>query len=890
MSVGAVADVACDHCGLPVPPSLVAASGASFCCEGCRSVWQVLHGCGLEQYYALRDRAGGAPELGSPSLGRAAAHAMFDDEAFAAEHVTVRPDGLHSVELYLVRVHCAACVWLVERLPRVVSGVREARLAIGRQTAVIVWDPTLVPLSDIAAGLDRLGYPPHPARDRQVRDHRRREDRRTLIGIGVAGAIAGNVMLMAFALYGGHLHGMGASHRIIFGVVSAVLTGISLAGPGRVFYRGALASIRLRRAHMDLPVAVGLAAGYTWSVAATARGSIDVYYDSIAVLVFLLLLGRWIQSRQQRRGHDAVQLLFAVAPSTARRIVRRGPSPMVNDVPLEAVNPGDELEVRTGETIPVDGTVLTGSSQVDEALLTGESRPIDVAPGQPVHAGTVNLRSRIEVVATATGAATRAGRIMELVERSGRDAAPIVRRADRIAGIFVPIVLAMSALTAAIWWPHDPSRAIGHAMSLLIITCPCALGLATPLAVIAALGQAARRRILIKGGEALETLARPGFLVLDKTGTLTAGRRAMVRWTGSRADLELAAALESGSGHPVARAIVRAAAGDFGEANHGGAAALAIATTPATATSPFPATPRRDETLALDPELDPARASTPVNEHVGQGIHATIDGESVAIGRLDWIAGRGVHVTAADEAELDRLRADDLSPVVMSRGNRIVGLAGIGDPLQPDAAACIEALRARGWRPEILSGDDPVVVRRTGERLGIRGHRCRGGASPEQKLARVQRLARRAPVVLVGDGVNDAAALAAATCGVAVHGGAEASLQAADVYLDRPGLSGVVELIDGSARTATVIRRNLSLSLAYNVVGIALAMAGRIDPIVAAILMPASSLTVVVASYRARTFRPSADSEESDSKADGLASINHPAADSVTAAVTGARA
>lgn len=822
-----VAEIACDHCGLVVPPTLVADEGPSFCCEGCRSVWQVLHGCGLEHYYALRERTGANIEPGLPDARGGGAFEIFDDPAFAAEHVTVRPDGLCAVELYLERVHCAACVWLVERLPRVVPGVREARLTIGRQTASVVWDPNRTPLSFVASGLARMGYPPHPARDVRVRDHRRREDRRTLIGIGVAGAIAGNVMLMAFALYGGHLHGMGDAHRLIFGGVSAVLTGISLAGPGRVFYRGAIAALRLRRAHMDLPVAVGLAAGYTWSLVATARGSLDVYYDSIALLVFLLLLGRWIQSRQQRRGHDAVQLLFAVAPSTARRIESRGGAPLVRDVPLEAVAEGDELEVRTGETFPVDGTVDTGTSQVDEALLTGESRPVDVGPGSTVHAGTVNLRAPVAVVATATGVATRAGRIMDLVERSSREAPPIVRRADRIAGVFVPVALGLAVLTAVIWWPVDPARAIAHAMSLLIITCPCALGLATPLAVIAALGQAARRRILIKGGESLETLARPGFLVLDKTGTLTAGRRELVRWTGTADDLQLAARLEAGSAHPVARALVRAA----GEA-------------PTVPTSP---------TDGARPNAVPAVDD--VAEVVGCGLHGRVGDATLAIGRLDWIESRGATVADSVRADVARMRADDQSPVVLTRDGRAVAVAGIGDPLQPDAAAALDALRVRGWRPEILSGDDPVVVARTGARLGIRPRRCRGAMTPEAKLARVQRLARRAPVVLVGDGVNDAAALAAATVGVAVHGGAEASLHAADVYLDRPGLGGVVELIDGATRTARVIRRNLALSLAYNVIGVSLALAGRIDPIVAAILMPASSLTVIIASYRARTFR-----------------------------------
>jgi Cu2+-exporting ATPase len=831
--------VSCVHCDLPVPPGLVSPDGPSFCCEGCRSVYEVLAGCGLERYYDLREAAGGDDGTAGPVRTAARDHTLLDDAVFQSTNVETLPDGTCRVELYLERVHCAACVWLVERLPRLVPGCVESRLSIGTQTATVRWDPARTQLSQVARGLERLGYPPHPARDRTMREHRRREDRAAMIHIAVAGAIAGNVMLIAFALYGGHFHGMESIYRVAFGGVSAVLTAISLAWPGRVFFRGAVGALRTGRPHMDVPIAIGLGAGFAWSVAAIGLGSLDVYFDSIALLVFLLLVGRWIQARQQRRGHDAVALLFAVTPSSARLLDGRNPGAPSREIPLESVGTGDLLEIRTGDTVPVDGRITAGLTTIDEAMLTGESDPVQRTVGMFVHAGTTNLGGRIEMIAEATGRDTRAGRLMELVERSARERPPVVQRADRLAAIFVPVVIGFAAITLAIWWPTDPGRAVAHSMSLLIITCPCALGLATPLAVIAALGQAARRRILVKGGAALEAIVRPGFLVLDKTGTLTMGRRRVAEWTGDPAALAAAAALERHSAHPIAAAIVAHAA----EAD---ATAETAATTPG-----------------------PAPAATEVQETIGLGIHGTVDGRHWRVGRASYLRDAGVQPDAALEAEAHRFAAAGLSPVFIAADDRMVAVGGVGDPLLPGTAESVRQLVAAGWRCEILSGDDPEVVRRTGAHLGIPAHRCRGGRTPEDKLRRVRRLAARATTVVVGDGVNDAAALAAATVGVAVHGGAEASLQAADAYLDRPGLTGVVELVQGARRTSRVITRNLAVSLGYNAVGVSLAMAGLIDPIVAAVLMPASSLTVIMMSYRSRTFAAGGAESETPAETPG---------------------
>jgi Cu2+-exporting ATPase len=388
-----------------------------------------------------------------------------------------------------------------------------------------------------------------------------------------------------------------------------------------------------------------------------------------------------------------------------------------------------------------------------------------------------------------------------------------VRLADRIAGRFVAAVLILAAVTLALWLRLDPARAVDHAVALLIVTCPCALGLATPLAVSAAIGQAARAGFLIKGGDVLESLARPGRMWLDKTGTLTAGRAALLEWVGEEWAKPLVAAAEAHSSHPLARAFVTA----LGE---------------------------------------PARAPVEVVETPGGGLEARVGGRRVLVGSPDFVAARGGAAPGPLRAAVAAFTRDGLTPVLIAVDGAPVAAAGFGDPLREDARAALERVRALGWQVGILSGDHPAIVAATGRRLGLDPAQCRGGVPPEEKLARVAAAAAEAPVVMVGDGVNDAAALAAATVGIAVHGGAEAALAAADVFVTRPGVARIADALCGARRALRVVRRNLAISLLYNVAGVALAMGGLLSPLVAAVLMPLSSLTVITSSYRARTFGP----------------------------------
>lgn len=803
--------IACAHCGDPVPKGLRQPLGQnSFCCSGCEAVHGAIAASGLDTYYALQRRL---EVKGRRARVSDKQFEEFDDPVFAGLHTSDRGDGTLGVELFVENVHCGACVWLLERLPHMEPGVQSAQVQMKSGSLRIVFDPAAVKLSHLARRLASFGYPPHPARGRSADQLRRRETRRALQNIAVAGAIAGNTMVLAFPLYGGALHGIEAEYQRFFLYLSLGLAWVSVLFPGRTFFRGALSAWRARTPHMDVPIAVGLGAGLLLSTYNALRGSSEVYFESLCVLVFLLLLGRFVQRRQQQRSQSAVELLFLATPSSARLVLgdeRR-------QVPIEALLPGQIVEVLPGESLPVDGLVHAGSSHLDTKWLTGESRPVAVGPGDAVSAAAVNRSAPLQVACTAVGEATRVGRLMGLVETSAAREAPVVGLAHRIAGRFAVAVLVLAAVTAAIWYQLDPSRALPNALALLIVTCPCALGLATPLALVAAVGRAAQRRILVRGGDALEALVRPGELVLDKTGTLTAGEPAVTEWVGDRRLRGVAAALEACSAHPIARAF--ALPGDGAE--------------------------RESATVAE------------FVEHPGLGVEGRVDGSHYAVGSLRFALSRGFRCAAEFEEAAARMAKRAATPIAVVRDGVVQAIAAVEDPLLPDAKATLDGLRRVGWRVRILSGDHPEVVRAVAQRLGLPEELCRGGVSPEAKLAAVEELRARAgndPVVMVGDGVNDAAALAAATVGIAVHGGAEASLAAADVYLGRRGLAPLAELLAGARRTFRAIRTNVAVSLVYNATGVALAMTGHLDPIVAAVLMPLSSLTVIGLSYRAATF------------------------------------
>jgi P-type Cu2+ transporter len=790
----ALAEVSCLHCNLPVP----AGRRSAFCCAGCEVVHDAIAAHGLDQFCRLREQS-------APAHTTEHNYRELDDPAFQRLHVRGGDDGRAHASLYLEDLRCAACVWLVESAPRCLPGVAEVRVDLGRGRADVTWDPGTTSLAAIARYFDHIGHVPYPYRGLDRDALRRREDRALLVKLGVAGASVGNLMLLGIALYAGLFGGMSGSDTSFFRWASMCVALPGLGFAATPFFRTALGALRARRLHLDLPLSIGILVGLVWGSANVIRGVGEIYFDSLAMLVFLLLVARWIVLRHQRRASTAAELLLSLTPSRAHRIDEGRDT----DVPIEAIVPGDLVRVRVGEVIPVDGEVHAGRSSLDVGLLTGESRPVDVAPGAQVHAGTLNVAAPLEVRATAVGELTRVGQLVASIEAMSAKA-PIERLVDRIAGRFVAVVSALAALTFVGWSMTSLALGAEHAMALLIVTCPCALALATPLAVTVALGRAAKRGVLIKGADALERLATPGTLFVDKTGTLTAGKLAVVSWRGDLDAAGLAAAVEAGSNHPIARAL------------QAHAEALAVA--------------------------------TDVREELGRGIRGCVNGHDVVVGAPPWVRSHS-RTQPAIEGWIAELAERGETPIAIACDGVMIAVAGLVDPIRPDAAAALDELDCLGWTVHVLSGDDRRVVERVGVALGVPRPRCHGAVSPEGKVAAVVAARERGPVVMVGDGVNDAAAMAAASAGIAVSGAAEIAIEAADVYLRSPSIRDVAATAAGAQATLTTIRRNLRFSLAYNVVAGALAMSGLIHPLIAAAVMPLSSLTVLASSLRSKAFR-----------------------------------
>lgn len=792
----------CAHCGLPSPV------GQRFCCNGCQTAFEAIAACGLEQYYALRTKL---DHDRTPANVGADTYAELDDAAFISRHASPMPDGLMRVELYVQGVHCAACLWLLERMPTVVVGLHSVELDLARRTAWVVWNPDQTSLSSIAREFSRFGYPPHPVEPSAAREARRLEDRTYLIRIGVAAACAGNVMLLAFALYSGHFDAIDEPYRSAFRYLSAAIGLLALLWPGRVFVRGAIAAMRTRSWHLDTPIAIALVAGTIAGVFAVVLNSGEIYFDSITMLIFLLLIGRWLQMRQQRRATDAIELLFSVTPRRVM-LVRNG-QPV--EAAIDAVRKGDVVEVTAQQCVPVDGVIERGATHIDGAVLTGESRPIAASAGDEVAAGAVNLSSTIRVRVTAAGRDTRVGRLMSDVERLSRSRTPVIGSADRLAKPFVLGVMALSTLCFTIRLPWGLHAAFESTVAMLIVCCPCAVALATPLATSMAIGRLASRGTLIKGGDTFEALAQRPALVLDKTGTITEGAFTLRDWIGDVSLKPAVAAMEAGVAHPIARALANC--------------------------------------------TQSSRLVQDVEYHNGLGVTAAHEGQLLAAGSPAFMDQLGVKVPSWAEHAANRARTECLTAIFIARAHAIDAVALLGDAPREDARRSIDELSAMGWKPEILSGDDQQTVSAIAQRVGI--DRAAGNTLPESKRGYVQSLLASGPTVMVGDGVNDAAALATATVGIAVSGGAEASMAAADVYLSRPGLSPLVDLARASRSVITRIRLCLILAVGYNTTAATLTLLGLMSPIAAAIIMPASSLTVLSLAVGAGRRRPSVNPE-----------------------------
>ena len=798
----------CFHCGLPLDAAVfpVTLDGIEHdtCCRGCQAVAQTIVDNGLGAYY--RNRTAPAPSARS-SGGVPAELGVYDMPEVQRNFVRDAPAAVHEKEASLLidGVTCAACVWLIEQRLARLPGVRAVALNYATRRARIRWDTQVTALSTILRAVADLGYNAHPYDSGRAEERLRRERSVLLWRLFIAGFSMMQVMMYAIPVYiaGG---AMTPDIEQLMRIASLVLTLPVALWSAVPFYTGAWRDLRSRRVGMDVPVALGIVIAFTASVGATWSAAGEVYFDSVSMFVFLLLAARFLEMAGRARAVQTQEQLVRLVPATAERLMKDGAG-ATERVAVASLQPDDLVRVRPGGAIPADGVVVDGVSTADESLLTGESHPVAKGPGDLLTGGAVNLDGVITMRVRRVGEDTVLAGIVRLMDRAQSEKPRIALAADRVARWFVAILLLLTAITFAVWWQIEPARALWVAVAMLVVTCPCALSLATPAALTAATGAAYRAGVLVTRGTALETLARATHFVFDKTGTLTSGHMVLagvkLLSVDTRAQsLAHAAALESWSEHPVGRALVAAAQG-----------------------------------------VHPVASG--VRTVAGQGVEGVVGGRLLRIGKPPFVAE--LHRQALPP-ELDCI-ADAVSVVALGDERGWIALFMLDDVVRHDAPAMIRALAADGLQLALLSGDRPQRAAHTAAELGIAEYR--GGATPADKLSWVRELqAQGAIVAMVGDGVNDAPVLAQAQVSIALGGGTELAQISADIILMADRLDTLAETVRASRRTLRVIRQNLAWAVVYNAVALPLAMAGLVTPLVAAIGMSASSLLVVANALR----------------------------------------
>jgi Cu+-exporting ATPase len=721
--------------------------------------------------------------------------------------------GVQRQELAISGMTCASCVARVERKLGKVPGVQVAQVNLATERASVTYDPALVNPAQLISAVEAAGYGAAPVveaasvgEDEALARRHELRQRRRLLGLGVA--LSAVILLLAM-VPGLAAFPTGRSHNVLLALL-ALPVWLYVGWP---FHRGALVNLRHGAANMDTLISLGSSAAYLYSLAVTlAGGNQVVYFDTAALIVTLIYLGKYLEAAAKGRTGEAIRRLARLQPRTAR-VVRNGQE---RDVPIDQVVHGDLVVVRPGEQVPVDGVVRSGVSSVDESMLTGESLPVAKVAGEPVIGATVNGTGLLQVEATAVGRNTVLAGIIRLVEQAQGSKAPVQRLADRISGIFVPTVMSLSLLTFLGWLAtgHPFAQALIPAIAVLIIACPCALGLATPTAIMVGTGRGASMGILIKGGESLERIQALTTIVLDKTGTVTEGKPRLTDvWpVGDLPEemlLRLAAGLERASEHPLGQAVVRGA---------------------------------EERGLVLPPTPAVFQSIT------GGGVQGVVDGHELLVGSRRLLAERSIASAAADTV-LDVLESAGKTALLVAVDGRVAGVLAVADTLKEGAAEAVASLRSLGLAVTLLTGDNARTAAAIARQAGI--ETVVAEVRPEEKAAEVVRLQALAQVVaMVGDGINDAPALAQADVGIAMGTGTDVAMAAADITLVRGDLRSVPEAIALSRATMRTITQNLLWAFGYNVILIPLAAVGVINPIFAAAAMALSSVSVVSNSLR----------------------------------------
>jgi len=790
--------IPCDHCHLEFEERMhiceeIAGEKKYFCCKGCQGVYHLLSAEGLDDFY---DKVGNTKL--NPAGEISSDLAKYDHEGFAKKYIK-EVDGLSEISLIIEGIHCSACVWLNEKVLYKTEGIIEAEINYTNHKAKIVWDPSVLKLSDIIVKIQSIGYNAYPydASRQEEKANAMRKDYYMRLLVGVFGTM--NIMWLAIAQYGGYFMGMRDDIKFIIQVAELFLASLVLFYTGWIYFKGAYYGLKNRFVNMDSLVATGASLAYVYSIYAMLTGVGETYFESVVMIITFVFVGKYLEVLSKKKAVDTLDSITSSLPTEITLV--RGDEKVV--VSVDEVEVGDVIEVRPGDKIVIDGFVISGEGSFDESSLTGESRPIHKVKGDALTSGSLSLDSVVRYEASRVYGDSMLSTIVSLLESSLTKKPRIEKLANEISGYFSSAILLIALATFLGWYfiQGDFENALIIGISVIVIACPCALGLATPMATLIGLSVGAKKGILFKEASFLETMAKADVLLLDKTGTITEGRPEVVSNDQRKAyDINLLYALVKGSTHPISKGIV-----NYIESHH-------------------------DRLLTYELES--------VKHIQAKGLRAMYEGKKLLGGNQALF--ENITLEKAEE---------DKSLFIFSIDGEIVEVFALEDTLKEGAKEALSAIMAQGIEVVMLTGDNEKVASRVAKAVGLSNFQH--SLLPEDKAAVVDAYHDRGKVVvMVGDGINDALALSKSDIAIAMGSGADISVEVSDVVLLDDSMGSLALASKLSQKTYTNIKQNLSISLLYNLITIPLAVAGYVIPLVAALSMSLSSLLVIANAVR----------------------------------------
>jgi Cu2+-exporting ATPase len=808
----------CFHCGLPVAKNLdiyVLYQGEKkpMCCHGCEAVAQAIINSGMDDFYKYRTSTPEKPEELVPEFLQQLK--AYDTPSIQKKFVNETDStDILEVSLILEGITCAACVWLNEKHLNSLDGVLNADINYSNHRARVRWDNSKIQLSEILESISRIGYLAHPYDPEQHQRILEKERKQQIKRLGLSGLLGMQIMIFAVAMYTGSWWGIDETFKQSFRWISLALTIPILLYASSVFFKAAYRDLTNKRIGMDVPISLGIAIAFSASLMNTITGSGDVYFDSIAMFTFFLLSARFFEMGTRKQTSEATEALLNLKPAVATKLIdyhdnQSSAIKYQQSLSVTELNVGDYLLVRPGEIIPADGRIVHGISGINESLITGESLPVTKGINDDVIGSSTNTENPLVIQVSKLGQDSVLSSIQRLIDEAQHTKPAIAKLADKIASWFVSILLTVSAIVAYYWYNTDASQWLEITIATLVVSCPCALSLATPAAITAASGQLAKIGLLPKRAHALETLAHATDFVFDKTGTLTEGKIELVKVLLADNDdaidkqyaLNVAASLEANSEHPIAKALLTA-------------------------------------------NQQPLITIKDLNHTTGQGIRGFIDATEWFIGNSDFIQH---HCDTTCDINYDH--SDDTSNIYLANKQQCIAIFTLSDNIRDEAKSLIEQLHHAHKKTHLMSGDRIENTSSISKQLGIK--HFLGNLRPKDKLTEVTTLQQQgAVVVMTGDGVNDAPVLASADLSIAMGKGTQLAAATADMILISNNIEHIFHGYQIATKTLRIIKQNLSWALLYNVVAIPAAATGHVEPWLAAIGMSASSLVVVLNAMR----------------------------------------